>query len=237
MSASPAAPPAAAPAAAAAVLIVEDDPAQARLVQLLVAGAGLGCLGVARDAASALAQAARADILLVDYRLEGEATGLDVLRDVRRRGLPATVIMMPGHGSERVAVEALRLGASDYIIKDENFAELLPGVLARVAHLREMERALAAAQESLIRAERRAAIGEIVVALSHEINNPLMALTAELDLLRLDASRLPSAGAASLARAREQLARIAALLKRLREVDLEAPTTYVGGTRMTDLKG
>ncbi len=237
MSAGPAAPSAAAPAAAAAVLIVEDDPAQARLVQLLVAGAGLGCLGVARDAASALAQAARADILLVDYRLEGEATGLDVLRDVRCRGLPATVIMMTGHGSERVAAEALRLGASDYIIKDENFAELLPGVLARVAHLREMERALAAAQESLIRAERRAAIGEIVVALSHEINNPLMALTAELDLLRLDASRLPSAGAASLARAREQLARIAALLKRLREVDLEAPTTYVGGTRMTDLKG
>jgi DNA-binding response OmpR family regulator len=225
----------AAPARTARVLVVEDDPAQARLVQLLVAGAGLGCVGVASGAAPALELAPQADIILVDYRLEGTSTGLDLLREVRARELPAAVIVMTGHGSERVAAEALRLGANDYIIKDENFAELLPRVLDRVARVREMERALAAAQASLIRAERRAAIGEIVVALSHEINNPLMALTAQLDLVRLDEAELPPAGRAALAQAREQLGRIAGLLKRLREVDLEQSTAYVGATRMTDL--
>jgi DNA-binding response OmpR family regulator len=225
----------AAPPEPARVLIVEDDPAQARLVRLLVTGAGLGCVGVATDATAALDLAPRADILLVDYRLEGASTGLDLLRQVRARELPAAVIVMTGHGSERVAVEALRLGANDYIIKDENFAELLPGVVARVARVREIERALAAAQESLIRAERRAAIGEIVVALSHEINNPLMALTARLDLVQLDEAKLPPASRAALGQAREQLARIADLLRRLRELDHEQATTYVGGTRMTDL--
>ena len=225
----------AAPPEPARVLIVEDDPAQSRLVQLLVTGAGLGCVGIATDAAAALDLAPQADIILVDYRLEGESTGLDLLRQVRARELPAAVIVMTGHGSERVAVEALRLGATDYIIKDENFAELLPGVMARVARVREMERALAAAQENLIRAERRAAIGEIVVALSHEINNPLMALTARLDLVQLDEAKLPPEGRAALGQAREQLARIADLLRRLRELDHEQATTYVGGTRMTDL--
>ncbi|OYV67320.1 MAG: hypothetical protein B7Z72_09845 [Gemmatimonadetes bacterium 21-71-4] len=182
-----------------------------------------------------LAEYDEADIILVDYRLEGESTGLDLLRDIRSRGLLSSVIVMTGHGSERVAAEALHLGATDYIIKDESFAQLLPEVLARVVRVREIERALAAAQESLIRAERRAAIGEIVVALSHEVNNPLMALSAQLDLVRLDEAKLPPASRDALALAREQLARIADLLRRLRELDHEEATTYVGGTRMTDL--
>jgi DNA-binding response OmpR family regulator len=217
------------------VLIVEDDPAQARLVQLLVANAGLAVAGIAATAEAAVRLAPEADIILMDYRLEGGRTGLDALRDMRAAGRLASVIVMTGHGSERVAAEALHLGANDYIIKDESFTALLPEVLARVERMREIERQLAAAQQSLIRVERRAAIGEIVVALSHEINNPLMALSAQLDLVRLDEPALPPAGRAALALAREQLVRIAELLKRLGELDREQATTYVGGMRMTDL--
>ncbi len=220
---------------AAAVLVVEDDPAQARLVQMLVAGAGLSCVGTAASAERALELAPQADVVLLDYRLEGDRSGLDVLRELRGRGAAASIIVMTAHGSERVASEALHLGANDYIIKDEAFTQLLPDVLARVVRMREIERALAEAQHSLIRAERRAAIGEIVVALSHEINNPLMALSAQLDLMHLDARALPPGAQAALALARSQVARIADLLKRLAELDREQATTYVGTTRMTDL--
>jgi DNA-binding response OmpR family regulator len=220
---------------ASRVLIVEDDPAQARLVQLLVANAGLAVAGIAATAEAAVQLAPQADIILMDYRLEGGRTGLDALRDLRAAGRLASVIVMTAHGSERVAAEALHLGANDYIIKDESFTALLPEVLARVERMRDIERQLAAAQQNLIRAERRAAIGEIVVALSHEINNPLMALSAQLDLVRLDERTLPPASRAALALAREQLVRIADLLKRLGDLDREQATTYVGETRMTDL--
>ena len=228
--------PADAARAPARVLIVEDDPAQARLVELLVTGAGLSLAGTADTAEAALRLAAAADVILMDYRLAGPRTGLDALRDIRAAGLLASVIMMTGHGSERVAAEALHLGASDYIIKDESFTDLLPEVVGRVVRVREIERQLAAAQQDLVRVERRAAIGEIVVALSHEINNPLMALSANLDLLRLDERALPPAGRDALALAREQVARITDLLKRLAELDRERATAYVGGTRMTDLE-
>ena len=229
-----------APAAAARpvprVLIVEDDPAQAKLVELLVANAGLAVAGVAATAEAAVRLAGEVDVVLMAFRLAGDRTGLDALRDIRAAGLLASVIVMTGHGSERVAAEALHLGASDYIIKDESFTTLLPEVVARVVRVREIERQLAAAQQDLIRAERRAAIGEIVVALSHEINNPLMALTANLDLLRLDERALPPAGRDALKVAREQLTRITDILKRVGELDRERATTYVAGTRMTDLK-
>jgi DNA-binding response OmpR family regulator len=223
------------PAAATQVLIVEDDAAQQRLLRLLVTSAGHAVLGTAASASAALTLAPRADVILLDYRLEGDRTGLDVLREIRGRDLPASVVMMTGHGSERVAAEALHLGANDYIIKDDAFAQLLPEVLARVVRVRQIERALAAARQSLIRAERRAAIGEIVVALSHEINNPLMALSAQLDLVRLDAASLSPADRCALDLAREQLARIAALVKRLGELDHEEATTYLGAVKMTDL--
>lgn len=219
----------------ARVLIVEDDPAQARLVQLLVTSAGLGVAGTAETAEAAVVLAPQADVILMDYQLRGGRTGLDALREIRAAGLQASVVLMTGHGSERVAAEALHLGATDYIIKDESFTELLPEILARVARLREMERQLTAAQRNLIRAERRAAIGEIVVALSHEINNPLMALSAQLDLVQLDEQALPTSSRTALALARGQVARIADLLKRLAELDREQTTTYVGETRMTDL--
>ena len=222
-------------AAATRVRIVEDDPAQARLVQLLVTNAGLAVTGVVATAEAAVQLAPEADIILMDYRLEGGRTGLDALRDLRAAGRLASVIVMTGHGSERVAAEALHLGATDYVIKDESFTALLPEVVARVERMREIERRLAAAQANLIRAERRAAIGEIVVALSHEINNPLMALSAQLDLVRLDERALPPSGRAALTTAREQLVRIADLLKRLADLDREQATTYVGETRMTDL--
>jgi len=227
--------PAGAEPAVPRVLIVEDDEAQARLVQLLVAAAGLACAGTAATAEDAVRLAPAADVVLMDYRLEGARSGLDALREIRAAGYQGSVIMMTGHGSERVAAEALHLGANDYIIKEDGFAQLLPEVLARVVRVREIERQLAVAQHNLIRAERRAAIGEIVVALSHEINNPLMALSSQLDLLGLDQGSFPPASLAALAQARQQLARIAELLRRLAELDHEQATTYVGATRMTDL--
>ena len=219
------------------VLVVEDDPAQARLVEVLVSAAGLAHAGTVATAADAIRLASRADIILMDYQLEGGRSGLDALREIRTAdgGLGAAVVLMTRHGSERVAAEALHLGASDYVIKDDSFARLLPEVLARVVRMREMERHLGEAQQLAIRAERRAAIAEIVVALSHEINNPLMALTAQLDLVWLDEAAFPAESRAALERAREQLARIADLLRRLAELDHEDATTYVGATRMTDL--
>ncbi len=57
------------------------------------------------------------DIIFVDY-LMGRETGLDVLAKIRSAGFANPVIMLTGKGNENVAVEAMKLGASDYLIKD-----------------------------------------------------------------------------------------------------------------------
>lgn len=208
---------------------------QARLDEALVTAAGCRVVGVVPDGAQAVSRAGEADVLVLDYQLEGAMTGLDVLREVRSRAYSVKVIVTTAHGSEAVAAESLRLGADDYIMKDAAFAELLPTVLRRVLHLRDVERQLAEAQAEVVKAQRKAAIAEIIVAVSHEMNNPLMAVRAELELMQLDAGSLPQRHQTGIAAAIASLDRISTVLKKLARHTTDATIAYVGGTRMTDI--
>src|SRR4051794_6289733 len=65
-------------------------------------------------------------LVLTDLCLPG-IDGLDLIREIRRRDLPATVIVMTGHASIDTAVEAMKLGAYDYLTKpiDQHRVEFL----------------------------------------------------------------------------------------------------------------
>jgi len=58
------------------------------------------------------------DVFFVDYFLE-DRSGLDLLREARRRGVKTPMIMLTGRGSHDVDVEAMHSGASDYLVKGE----------------------------------------------------------------------------------------------------------------------
>jgi two-component system NtrC family sensor kinase len=98
-----------------------------------------------------------------------------------------------------------------------------------------VERALADAQQQVVVAERRAAIGQVAVAISHEMNNPLMALRTQLELLKMDVAQLPDAVRKNVDDAIAQVDRIAAVVKRVAEHEHQAAVTYVGKTKMIDL--
>lgn len=58
------------------------------------------------------------DVHLLDYRL-GDRNGLELLRDLRRRGCIVPIIFMTGQGDYDVDVEAMKAGVADYLIKDQ----------------------------------------------------------------------------------------------------------------------
>lgn len=80
------------------------------------------------------------DLVLCDLRLPG-IDGLDVLRELKSDGCPASVIMMTAHGNIASAVAAIRAGAADYLTKPLNLAEL-GLVVARVLAGRRVARHL-----------------------------------------------------------------------------------------------
>ncbi|MFH0825097.1 MAG: response regulator [Pseudomonadota bacterium] len=110
------------------LLYAEDDPGLARLLQKKLERLGY-VVDVAGDGPQSLSmlESGSYDVLALDHNIPG-ITGLEVIRTLATRGRLPPTIMITGAGDERVAVEALKLGADDYIIKDPQagYLDLLP---------------------------------------------------------------------------------------------------------------
>jgi sigma-B regulation protein RsbU (phosphoserine phosphatase) len=137
------------------ILYMEDDPGLARLVQKRLGRAGY-VVHIANDGGEGLAKCTSGDydLLLVDQNMP-IYDGLDVIRGlVTRDALPPT-IMITGAGSEMIAVEALKLGARDYLVKDVEggYLDLLPTV---ITHVLTQERLLE--EKQLAEAQRDASL-------------------------------------------------------------------------------
>jgi DNA-binding response OmpR family regulator len=216
------------------VLLVDDDPAIARLVAHVVEEAGFGTLARAQNGHEALEALEGIDIVLLDQQLP-DVEGLDLLDAIRARPNPPGVVLITGHGNESLAAAALRRGADDYLAKDGSLTGLLPQILERVRRNRELRKALVAAERELVRAERLGAIGEMTVTLHHEINNPLMAASADIELLLLAPSMTDEERHESLTAVRASLHRIADIVRRIGELRAVETKTYLPGVRMVNL--
>ncbi len=71
------------------------------------------------------------DIVLLDNHLPDQ-DGIDILRQIAKMPVSIPIIMVTGDGDESLAVQALRFGASDYIVKTGNYIETLPDTLTTV---------------------------------------------------------------------------------------------------------
>ncbi len=217
------------------ILLVDDDPDIVRLVQHVLQTAGLGAATQVSTGRAALTALAGMDIVLLDHQLP-DTSGLDVLRAIRALPSPPAVILVTAHGNESLAATALRLGADDYLAKDPALADLLPQILERVRRNRELRKALAAAEADLMRAERLAAIGEMTVTLHHEINNPLMAAYADVELLLADPQAAADKRTEGLESIRQALRRIRNIIQRVGGLREARSKDYLRGLRMLDLE-
>jgi DNA-binding NtrC family response regulator len=75
------------------------------------------------------------DIVLLDLRLPG-ASGLDLLQEIKQRRPETQVILMTGYGSVASAVQAMKMGAYDYVTKPFNLDELKLLLQRAAGHVR-----------------------------------------------------------------------------------------------------
>src|SRR5690349_19207491 len=104
------------------LLIVDDDETDRRLYGWLLARQAPGDFEIeqAADGAAGIAaiRAKEFDCVLLDFSLP-DVTGLEFLAESLVDGeLPAAVVLITGHGNETIAVEAMKLGVQDYLVKD-----------------------------------------------------------------------------------------------------------------------
>lgn len=111
------------PVADAKVLLVEDSRDHQYLFIKRIKETGIHSIMVYETGEEAIAVIKRGDdfnLVIVDYSLPGKS-GIEVIEEIRRINPELPIIMITGLGSEKVAVQAMKLGVQDYLTKEEMF--------------------------------------------------------------------------------------------------------------------
>jgi signal transduction histidine kinase len=178
--------------APARLLIVDDEAAQRHALCETLQAQGFDALGCG-DAEAALAALRRqpVDLLLTDLMMPG-TDGIALLRAARQIDPMLVAIIMTGEGTIATAVEAMRSGAFDYILKPFKLSAILP-VLSRALAVRQLRIQNAALEQRLREhaAELEAANRELDAftrSASHDLRAPLNAVLGFSSLLVQDFS-------------------------------------------------
>jgi len=163
------------------LLLVEDTDDDAELVRLELRRAGY--LPEVHRVASgpafiAALEAGGWDVIVSDHTVPGYG-GLVALADLRAMGLDIPFILVSGTIGEAVAVEAMRAGAQDYVLKQD--LTRLPVAIARELREHAVRASQEQMREQLMISERMASAGMLAAGVAHEINNPLAVAVSNVD--------------------------------------------------------
>jgi FixJ family two-component response regulator len=200
------------------------------------------------------------DIIITDLEMP-EVTGIDLLARVKAVFPLTQFLMITGYASVKSAADAMHKGAIAYLTKPLTSTQILAHVDKalekrilslenqrliyelstanetlenKVSELERVNELLKRTQEDLVKVERRAAIGEVVVSINHSINNSVSGIKAAVRFIR-NSSGLDGEGVNALTRIDDECDEIEAVVARLKSLRSAASADYVDGIRMIGL--
>lgn len=218
------------------VLLADDDELMRELIAAVLEAHGHAVASFADgDAVWAAFHAEPSPFVVLDWQMPG-ADGLEVCRRIRAHadGAYTYILVVTARSGMHSLDAVLDAGADDYLSKPVSPEDIAARL--RIAERRmETSAARRAAEEELRKARYLSGIGEVSLAIQHEINNPLAALLTNSALITsgmLPPDEIP----ASLKVIDEQARRIAEVVRRLQAIEDPQSVEYVKGQRMVDLK-
>ncbi len=172
------------------ILVVEDNPNDRALYKRLLSKSNTAFDILEAASVSdglAISRTKDIDCILLDYRLP-DADGIDFIKSCKKDGLvpDAAIVMVTGQGDEQTAVEAMKLGALDYIAKDTIidgfFVQNILNAIER-AHLKRQVRQY---QQELEKSYL--SLSEFTHTVSHDLKAPLRRIIQYCDLLKEEKS-------------------------------------------------
>ncbi|MFZ4774270.1 MAG: hybrid sensor histidine kinase/response regulator [Terrimicrobiaceae bacterium] len=165
------------------ILHLEDDPVDAALIQDWLTRDSIDCairrVGKRSDFIEALKNG-NIDLILADYSLPA-FNGIEALEIVKAQWPEIPFILVSGVLGEEVAVESLKKGATDYILKDRP-SRLVPAVRRAMEEV-EMRVEKKYLEEQILRTQKLELFGELAGGLAHDFNNILTVIMSNSSLL------------------------------------------------------
>jgi signal transduction histidine kinase len=137
------------------VFVVDDDRGLLRLIQKVLEREGLDsvCAASGKEALAWLSRE-RAELMLLDLKLH-DIEGKDLVNRLTETRRSVPFIVITGQGDARVAVDMMKRGALDYVIKDADFLQFLPEVVRRAFGQLEKDKRLIQLQKQVLEISER----------------------------------------------------------------------------------
>jgi len=217
------------------VLIVEDNKEFARLVELFLQKYEAQNFDVVwkengKQALDDLTKGGnRYDVILMDYFLP-QQNGLEITRQLHARNIRTPVIFLTVNKDFDLAVEVLKLGVEDYLVKEEISTPVLPKTIVNVLERQKLMEQLTSLE---VTEKRLEAIQEIVFKITKEIRLPLDELKKALQ--QLTGSHKDDSLTPYLTIIKDNLNRLETKISRLKALKTDKTIPYIRDIRMIDL--
>jgi len=168
------------------VLVAEDEESFLKVLTTVLESTKRFSVFPCEEGEEAVAALKRShfDIVILDYKMP-EMSGLNVLQWINEQKMDIPVIMLTGAGSENIAVEAMKLGAYDYIRKDSfdrnHFPVIVNGVYERYLFKKEKEQREAKARRLERGLEAFELLSDSFSSFAHELSAKVMTATQLTD--------------------------------------------------------
>ena len=168
-------------------------------------------------------------VILMDYNLPG-MNGVEVTSALVQRGITVPVVFIPVNRDFNLAVETMKLGVEDFLVKEEISTPVLPRTVVSVLERVRLRQQLSALEISTQRIE---AIQELVLGISQDLVTPLDAMKKNVDLLLQ--SRIATDMKMYLRIISENVERMQVKLSRLQSLKEDKTVQYIKNIRMIDI--
>lgn len=216
------------------VLLIEDNIDFAKLVKIYLSRFDEAEIEVVwrENGPDAIEEAVRnpaIDAILMDYFLPG-MNGLEITKMLKEKEVPIPVVFLTVNKDMALAVEVMKLGVQDYLVKEEISTPILPKTIMSVVEKRKFQKEVA---ELEIRQKRLEAMQEMIVGITNEISAPLKNMKDIVDVLVKQTGGDKRAKYLSIVR--ENVERIESKMEKLINLKEDKTVQYIKDIRMIDL--
>ncbi|HTK84753.1 MAG TPA: ATP-binding protein [Patescibacteria group bacterium] len=171
------------------ILVVEDSPEDRVLYKRILKRDNANFRVLEAESAAQgleIGQNNEVDCVLLDYHLP-DADGMDFIKSFQQQAMnpQAAIIMVTGQGNEKTAVEAMKLGALDYITKNSISEAYFGQSILNAVERSRLRQQISRYQRDLEKSNR--SLSEFAHIVSHDLKAPLRRIVSYCDLLREEA--------------------------------------------------
>jgi PleD family two-component response regulator len=176
-----------------AILLIDDDAEYAEVIKRHLhlfqnKKFDVICAPDSEQALKHLATAHPPDLILMEHYFSN-TNGLEIIKKLFDEKNKIPIILLTSSKDYRIAIEVMKYGVEDYLIKEELTETILPRTILNVLERLQLnERLRTIDKEKLITQKKVEAVQELVVTMCHEFNNPLAAIKISSDILMRQAT-------------------------------------------------